>query len=251
MKKYDIPFLASVVGSILISISLIGCGDDSQQAEQQTTVVAEPTTNTFKWTWLDNINGVVPFTNANDLLRKNYYVVIDGSGSMSGERMNTAKQATIAFTSKVDTSAALGLTAFDSRGTNEHVSLRHGNDAEFNAAVNDISAGGGTPLESAIKLAYSKLVTQAAKQKGYGEYHLIIVTDGNASMGQDPRDIVNDISANSPIEIHSIGFQFTGQHSLNQVGITTYYQADDYDGLMNSFTSILAESTNFDSTDFN
>lgn len=204
----------------------------------------------FGWTWLDNVVEQ-PYTDEVELLRKNYMVVLDGSGSMSGERINVAKQAVVAFTKKLTPEDSLGLIVFDNAGTSVRVSLQPDNSAIFTSAVNKVSTGGGTPLADATTYGYKELRTQAAKQRGYGEYHLIIVTDGEANGGQDPGQLVRMIVQGTPINIHSIGFQFSGNHSLNQQGITTYYQADNYDELMNSFTSILAESTSFDVSDFN
>jgi len=234
--------LYGIIGLVLITMSLSGCTDDPE-------VLPSPKPTTHKslihWNWLDNSKPTMILSDTQDLLRKNYYVVVDGSGSMSGEKIQIASKAIMAFTSKLNNDDALGLVVFDDYGTSERVALHVNSTAQFKRAIEKIETGGGTPLQSAIKLAYEKLVAEAANQKGYGEYHIIVVTDGEANTFQDPGDLVRTITQSSPIQIHTIGFQFSGVHSLNQQGITDYYQADDYDSLMISFSSIMAESTDF------
>jgi secreted protein with Ig-like and vWFA domain len=237
--------IASFVVLILTACEPVPVPSELAPTPSQTQVES----NNFEWTWLNNTNEQ-PYTSDEDLLRKNYIVVFDGSGSMGGERLTIAKRAATAFTGKLDPQDALGLVVFDGAGTSVRVSLAYNNSNEFQSQINDIDAGGGTPLADAMVIGYRELQKQGSKQRGYGEYHLIVITDGEASGGQDPGQLVRQIVNSTPINIHTIGFQFSGSHSLNQSGITTYYQADNYDELMNSFSSILAESTTFDVTDF-
>jgi Mg-chelatase subunit ChlD len=192
---------------------------------------------------------------ADNPLAKNYYVVLDGSGSMdnrgcSGNQTKSvvSKEALAEFAQAVPATANLGLLAFDGRGVTERVSL--GTDAhnrrDFTAQVNATSATSNTPLRSAITLGYQKLEEQARRQLGYGEYHLVIVTDGEASGGEDPTKVVNKILKRSPVIIHTIGFCIGEDHSLNQHGRILYKAANNPGDLRKGLQNVLAESPTFD-----
>ena len=129
---------------------------------------------------------------ASDLFAVNYYVVLDGSGSMNesncseGKRkIEVARTALSAFARSVPAQANLGLAVFDGRGLSERLPLGPVNQDGFRGAVDQVKVNANTPLRSAVDLAYSRLLEQGRRQLGYGEYHLVIVTDGLASAGQD------------------------------------------------------------------
>ncbi|MCK4258186.1 MAG: VWA domain-containing protein [Halanaerobiales bacterium] len=179
-----------------------------------------------------------------DLLRQNYYIVFDGSGSMDGNKLVTAKKALKEFIKVVPESANLGLLVFDDQGLSERVPLSF--DREFLIKeIDEVNANRGTPLHSAISLAYEKLKFQGLKQLGYGEYNLVVVTDGEASGGQDPTGIVNRILKESPVFIHTIGYRIGKKHSLNQPGRIEYKSAENYDELRKGLEDVLAESEDY------
>lgn len=200
----------------------------------------------------DSSNGV-----ADNLLAKNYYFVIDGSGSMhnidcSGHytKMEAAKLALIEFARNIPEEANIGVVAFDRNGTSERMALQQKNTAMFSDAVRMVSYGGGTPLNSSINIALNKITEQGRKQLGYGEYNIIIVTDGAASEGEDPSNLVNNIINDTPILVHTIGFCLDENHSLNQPGRTYYKAASNLESLRQGLDDILAESEEFTVTDF-
>ena len=185
-----------------------------------------------------------------DLTKKNYYVVLDGSGSMrdraGGEvKIVAAKKAISAFAALVPATANLGLLAFDGNGITERVPLGTSNRPQFAKRLEEVNADSGTPLRSAITEAYARIRAQARKQLGYGEYHLVIVTDGEANGGEDPRSIVNKILGESTVVIHTIGFDISTNHSLNQRGRTMYRTAADRAGLEKGLKEVLAEAEKF------
>lgn len=192
-----------------------------------------------------------------DLFAKNYYVVLDGSGSMkesacSGNqiKMEAAKSAVAAFAASVPADANLGLQVFDNRGVREWLPLGTGNRERFTQLVNQVRPTGNTPLRDSVDEAYAKLIAQGRKQLGYGEYHLVIVTDGEANAGQDPTPSVNALLKNSPIVLHTVGFCIGGNHSLNQAGRTLYKAADNPDALRQGLADVLAESPTFSVSKF-
>ena len=189
---------------------------------------------------------------ARDLTARNFYVVLDGSGSMSeracmgdGRKMDQAKAALETFSKAVPRNANLGLMVFDSRGVQEQVPLALDNRQDFLRQVSITAPSGGTPLRDAIALARQRLEDQARRQLGYGEYVLVVVTDGEASAGQDPRPVVNDMLARTPIIVHTIGFCINPKHSLNQPGRTVYKAANDRADLERGLEAALAEAPAF------
>ena len=194
---------------------------------------------------------------AEDLTARNFYVVLDGSGSMaeracqgSGRKMDQAKDALTVFSRSVPVNANLGLAVFDGRGLRERVPLGTDNRKEFLREVGITAPSGGTPLRDAVALARARMEDQARRQLGYGEYTLVVVTDGEASTGQDPRTVVNDLLARSPIIVHTIGFCISPQHSLNQPGRTVYKAANDRADLERGLEAALAEAPNFTADKF-
>ncbi|MBN1798685.1 MAG: VWA domain-containing protein [Spirochaetales bacterium] len=186
-----------------------------------------------------------------NLTKKNYYIILDGSGSMQDDnKMAIAKKALIEFVAHVPRDANLGLAVFDGSGLSERVPL--GDDRyEFTNQVQKTTAKGNTPLKEALELAYAKLIKQAQQQIGYGEYNIVVVTDGEASPGHEPDRIVNLILDHSPVIIHTIGFQIGEDHSLNQPGKIYYKSAKNLDELSQGLEEVLAESESFVITDFN
>ena len=182
------------------------------------------------------------------LLAENYYLVIDGSGSMdeigcSGVRrkMDVAKEAVSQFIDKIPNDANVGLLVFDDRGIGQRVplGLHH---AEVKQEVQKIRANGGTPLLGAMRIAYSAMTKQAQMQLGYGSYHMVVVTDGEANSGQDPSELVDELLHESPITLHTIGFCIGDGHSLNRPAKIDYRAANNPAELQAGLQSVLAES---------
>jgi uncharacterized protein with von Willebrand factor type A (vWA) domain len=187
-----------------------------------------------------------------DVTARNFYVVFDGSGSMSeractgeGRKIEQAKAALEVFAKAVPRNANLGLLVFDRGGVTERVPLATDNRAAFMQHVTATAPYGGTPLLRAIALARQRLEDQARRQLGYGEYNLIVVTDGEANTGQDPRPVVNDMLARTPIVVHTIGFCISPKHSLNQPGRMVYKAANDRASLERGLEAALAEAPAF------
>ena len=194
---------------------------------------------------------------AGDLFARNYYVVLDASGSMnekgcSGEvtKIVAAKEALNTFVDTLPADANVGLQVFDGRGINEWLPLGVGNRPEFKRQLATVRANASTPLRGAITGAYGKLLAQGARQLGYGEYHLVIVTDGHADQGQDPTGIVNRILAESPVVVQTIGFCIGSKHALNQAGRTMYKEANNVEDLRQGLADVLAEAPQFTVTEF-
>lgn len=224
----------------LAIIVAAGCGP----IESPATSPVKATVNRVKDSWVKAADSAGIKLDEN-LLRSNIYLVFDCSGSMDGNKIETAKKAINQFGASVPKETGLGLTIFDNVGLSERLALGIGNRDKFFAIVNSANAGGGTPLSDAVRIGYEALRSQAKRQLGYGEYHLVVVTDGEANLGYDPTDMINQILAESPVVIHTIGFQIGERHSLNQPGRTIYRDAQNSKDLAEGLQSVLAESDTF------
>ena len=187
-----------------------------------------------------------------------YYLVLDGSGSMTKEvcsagrtKIEAAIAAVTAFVQSVPDDQYLGLAVFDRQGLSERVPLAQHNRVRMAEALARVDANGGTPLQSALSLGFEQLTRQARRQLGYGEYHLVVVTDGHpAPESEDPTRAVNRILNESPVLLHTIGFCIGTQHVLNQPGRVFYAAADNPEQLRQGLDAVLAESPTFDVSRF-
>jgi Ca-activated chloride channel family protein len=187
----------------------------------------------------------------------NFYVILDGSGSMAGtecaqgkSKMEVAKQAVARFIEQIPAAANIGLFAFDQAGVSERVPLGANNRDSLDTHIKHLNPGGGTPLATAITYGYHALNKQAASQLGYGEYHLVVVTDGIASPNEDPSQIVQTALEQSPVMLHTVGFCINEQHPLNQPGLVGYTAANSPAELLQGLQGVLAEAQDFSADNF-
>ncbi|MFH0784931.1 MAG: vWA domain-containing protein [Pseudomonadota bacterium] len=194
---------------------------------------------------------------ADSLTTKNFVLIFDGSGSMakqgcSGNRSKNevARDAVIEWAASVPDDANLGLVVFDSSGFSIRLPLGLGNRPQFKAEIQKVVPDRSTPLAAALDLAQSMLTDQARKQLGYGDYTVVIVTDGAADDIPALENSVNKVLATSPVMIHTIGFCIAADHSLNRAGRTTYRAANNPAELRRGLQEVLAESESFDISGF-
>jgi Ca-activated chloride channel family protein len=193
-----------------------------------------------------------PLSAASRMLASNVYIVMDASGSMeqtgcSGElsKASAAKEALTAFVGTIPAETNVGLLIFDAQGVSERTALSSGDRGALLREISLVEPAGGTPLRSAISLARERLEIQARAQQGYGEYRLVIVTDGEANDGEEPTAVVSQILRDTPITIHTIGFCIDTRHSLNQPGRVQYVSANSVHELTQGLQETLAESAQF------
>ena len=192
-----------------------------------------------------------------DLNRKNFVVIFDGSGSMgdkkcSGDKTkaDVAKDAVSEWSKSVPEGANLGLIVFDQSGLSVRLPLGINNRDQFRQKVQAVIPNYKTPLATSLDRAYQMLNVQGRRQLGYGEYSIVVVTDGVAN---DPAALgrgVLKITAGSPVMINTIGFCIATNHSLNQAGRTIYKGANDPAALKRGLEEVLAESETFDISAF-
>lgn len=220
----------------------------------------KPNLNDFHLGWLDGIVET-PYKKDEDLLARTYLIVMDGSGSMDWDgrqqcpqikdrRIDVAKRAASKFAQSIGPKDKLGMVIFEDGSPNYTLPFAYNNGSNFAKQVNGIRPDGGTPLRSSILMGFNELRKEGARKKGHGEYHLVVISDGDpSSTAEDPRSLIQAIYKDSPIQIHSIGFCLKPGHPLNQPFLN-YYQADNEASLTQSLQNVLAESESFSNTDF-
>ncbi|MGZ3407929.1 MAG: VWA domain-containing protein, partial [Polyangia bacterium] len=103
-------------------------------------------------------------------------LAVDRSGSMTGEKLELAKEAAKATAELLGADDLIGVIAFDSQPTNIVRLQRAANRVRIQSDISRLTAGGGTNILPALKEAYDQLDPAHAKLK-----HVILLTDGQAS----------------------------------------------------------------------
>jgi Mg-chelatase subunit ChlD len=103
-------------------------------------------------------------------------LAIDRSGSMTGEKMDLAKDAAKATAEVLSGEDLLGVIAFDSMATPVVRLQRASNRTHIVQEISKLQAGGGTAFLPPLRMAYEWLDPAAAKRK-----HVILLTDGQAN----------------------------------------------------------------------
>ncbi|MFP4476816.1 MAG: vWA domain-containing protein [Desulfatibacillaceae bacterium] len=188
------------------------------------------------------------------LTRQNFMAVLDMSGSMGesecsgsyGTKAAAARAALSAWLEGVPREANVGLVVFSGNTVELKVPLGVDNRDMLRQAVNATYPGGGTPLRTSMAMAYKELERRARHQNGYGDYRLVVITDGQHSEGENPRSVVDGILGNpaNPVQIYTIGF-CVANSALNQPGRVVYQSANNPEELRQGLDRVLAESTHF------
>lgn len=185
-------------------------------------------------------------------LDRNFYLVMDGSGSMNSNnfagsftnRLEAAKWAVEELITKsVPADVNLGLYVLEKY---ELVPLGKNNRGEIITAMKKLRPETNTPLNAAIIDGTKALVKQREKQLGYGEFFLVVATDGEATDGSMNRGV--DYAFKNQIPIITIGFGIKN-HPLKDRSLN-YWEATSPQELLEALKETQAESAYFDSATF-
>lgn len=240
---------------------LTGCGNsNNNQSGRPNVAVSGGSNNSNDGGGVDLLasqNGQAPKGEVS--LRRNWYFVIDGSGSMADRpprssggdkqfrsKMEGAIWAVLTTVENLPPDVNLGLYVFDTYGQREVIPLGANNRTAFVKAVNSIRAGGGTPLGDAIAKGAEALATQYRAQLGYGEYRLFVVTDGDAS---DNLSYGVNKALAYRMPIYTIGFGISGGHALRQSSVS-YKSADSASDVKQGLAEATAELDVYDPANF-
>lgn len=248
---------------LLTGCVLLGCGRDAAHRRPPQTVIqnsstppaagpgASATTETRPEISLEGANGVASTT-------RNLYFVFDGSGSMKDPlkhsrkskqtKIDGAKAAVDQFMQSLPNDVNLGLFVFDAHGAREVVPLGPNNRQAFLSAIHAVKAKEGTPLGESIITATDALVKQYKQQLGYGEFRIIVVTDGIATGRVTIPDAAQRAAAVG-MPIYTIGLDVAEGHDLRNHSVK-YYAADSFEELRRGLQEAAAESESFDPQEF-
>ncbi len=191
------------------------------------------------------------FPDSIDLLKHNYYVILDASARMAQSECNGGRDkladaidALSTFIDAVPPDANIGVSVFNNNRIMEIMPLQSG--VSLNTEMlSQMDPAGATPLRSAIHHAYAEMVSQGERQLGYGEYHVVVISGGMATEGEDPAAVIRRMLLDSPVNFHTVGFCSGSDLSLDQPGFISYRAVDNLVSLKQGLSEVLAEAPSF------
>ncbi|MEQ1827233.1 MAG: FixH family protein, partial [Pirellula sp.] len=151
-------------------------------------------------------------------------LVIDKSGSMSGDKIEMAKSASQAAVELLGRRDQAAVLAFDGDTYVVSEMQSASNKSKLNDEIARIDAGGGTVMYPAMEMAYEMLVATTAKLK-----HVIMLTDGISSPGDFEGLAQTMASAKMTVSTVAIGDGSATDllESIARTGKGRYYVTND------------------------
>ena len=177
-------------------------------------------------------------------------VVLDDSGSMDetmrtesgrSRRIDAAKTALMAVLNNLPSGTQVGVLALNTSvdGSNWIIPLGPPNPAMWQRSIGQIRAEGGTPLGEFLKTGTDALL-EARNKNIYGEYRLLVVTDGEANDSELVDAYLPDILSRGVVT-DVIGVDMESDHSL-ATKVHNYRRADDGASLQEAIAETFAET---------
>jgi Ca-activated chloride channel homolog len=164
-------------------------------------------------------------------------LVIDKSGSMSGNPVALARQAAKATVELLGKQDQIGVVGFDSQAY-VVCDMRSAMDADaIKSAIDTLAGDGGTNIYPGMNAAYRMLDTTTAKIK-----HVILLTDGH-SQPDNHQGLVAEM-ANAGITLSTVAIGDADRPllaSLAEIGRGRYYETTDISSIPHIFTKETVE----------
>ncbi len=183
----------------------------------------------------------------------NVVIVLDDSGSMNErmtggvKRIDAAKKAIASVLKQFPPDTKLGLMLLNGERSKQHwaIPLDHLSVLQATRRVEAVSADGGTPLGDRMRDGAEALLRLREKQI-YGNYRLLIVTDGEASDANLLALYLPDVLSRGLL-VDAIGVDMKQDHSL-ATRVHTYRRADDGEALSKAVQEVFAEKIDANKT---
>ena len=180
------------------------------------------------------------------LASDNVVIVLDDSGSMNERmsggmrRIDAAKKAIAAVLKQFPPDTKLGLMLLNGDRSKQHwaIPLESLSVPQATRRVQSVSADGGTPLGERMREGADALLRLRDKQI-YGNYRLLIVTDGEANDAQLLNLYLPDVLSRGLL-VDAIGVDMKKEHSL-ATRVHSYRRADDDAALSKAIEEVFAE----------
>lgn len=170
-------------------------------------------------------------------------VVVDDSGSMSDwmrseriRKIDAARQSLVVVLKSLPRDAKVGVLALNAGWL---VPLQTLDRERLQRSIRDLKARGSTPLGERMREASDELLA-LRKKDIYGDYRLLVVTDGEAGDQELLAYVLPDIMSRGFV-VDVIGVDMESEHSL-ATRVHNYRRADDPASLSAAIASSLAES---------
>ena len=169
-------------------------------------------------------------------------IVFDDSGSMNepfggGRRMDAAKRGLQVVLRGVPKTTWVGLLALNAGWQYQ---LGPNDATKMSAVIDRIDTSGGTPLARNIKIGADRLMAERQQQLGYGDYRLLVVTDGEEQENQELIEQYPPEVRARGLTLDVIGVGIGQNHALRKFA-HTFRGADNPSQLEQALREVLAE----------